>query len=71
MVERYVSELRPQYRLIVDEPPPKGAKVILKGIHTGAVIGQYYEGGQFVAWAPLPSFTHEQKERLKKIYYNR
>ena len=71
MAERYLSELRPTYRLIVDEPPPKGVKVILKGIHTGAIIGRYYEGGQFVAWAPLPSFDATQKERLKQIYYYR
>jgi hypothetical protein len=71
MAERYLSELRPTYRLIVDEPPPNGVKVILKTLHGGAVIGRYYEGGQFVAWCPLPSFTPEQKERLKQIYYYR
>ena len=71
MAERYLSELRPTYRLIVDEPPPKGVKVILKGIHTGAVIGIYQEGCQFVAWCPLPSFEPQQKERLKQMYYYR
>lgn len=71
MAERYLSELRPQYRLVVDEPPPKGVKVMLKGMHTGAVIGVFQEGCQYVAWSPLPSFTPEQKERLKQIYYNR
>lgn len=71
MAERYISELGPIYRLIVDHPPPQGVKVILKTLYGGAVIGQYYAGGNFVAWAPLPKFLPEQKERLKKVYHNR
>ena len=71
MAERYISEFKPVYRLIVDDPPPMGVKIILKTMYGGAVIGQYYAGGQFVAWCPLPSFTEEQKDRLKQLYYNR
>jgi hypothetical protein len=48
-----------------------GVKIILKTMYGGAVIGQYYAGGQFVAWCPLPSMLPEQKERLKQLYYNR
>lgn len=65
MAERYLSELRPQYRLVVEQKPPMGVKIILKTRHGGAVIGQYYDDGDFVAWAPLPSFTFEQKEKLR------
>ena len=48
MAERYISEFKPVYRLIVDDPPPMGVKIILKTMYGGAVIGQYYAGGQFV-----------------------
>lgn len=52
------------YRLIEDEPPPLGTKLILVSRNGIAVIGQYYAEGEFIAWCPLPRFTKEQKERL-------
>lgn len=65
MSERYASELRPEYRLVQDENPPLGTKLLLLCPTGVAVIGHFEEGLGYLAWAPLPKLTAEQKERLR------
>ena len=64
--ERYIAEFKPAYRLQHEEPAPLGTKCIFLSPYGSAVIGHWYEGCGFVAWAPLPSLTTEQKEKLKE-----
>jgi len=68
MTERYNSEYRPEWKLIADTPPPVSTKILLKARNGGAVIGQYYPEGGFVAWCGLPKFTTEQKHRLEMMH---
>jgi hypothetical protein len=66
MSERYVSELKPTWREIAEQPPPLGTKALFKSWYGGAVVGMWYEGCDFVFWAPLPSFTPEQKMKIRE-----
>lgn len=61
---RYLAELDPQWRLVMDEMPPKATKVLLRTLHGGAIIGDWYEDGGFVAWMPLPKFNPAQRRRI-------
>ena len=51
--ERYLAEFKPAYRLQHEEPAPLGTKCIFLSPYGSAVIGHWYEGCGFVAWAPL------------------
>ena len=65
--ERYIAELQPQYRLQHEQPAPLGTKLIMLTPYGSAVIGHWYEGCGFVAWAPLPALTADQKEKIKYL----
>jgi hypothetical protein len=64
---KYLAEVRPELRLIVDELPPLGTKVWLVDRFGNGFAGQYHPEYQVQAWAPLPKFTPEQKRRLLSI----
>ena len=68
MNEKYMAELAPVPRLIIDELPPKGTKVWLISRYGFGYAREYrkdYKG--IIAWCPLPKLTDEQKNRLKSI----
>ena len=64
-MERYKSELKPTWRLIAEEKPPLGAKVLFKSNHGAATLGVYYPESEWVWWCPLPSHTEEQKQMIR------
>lgn len=61
---KYLAERDPQWRLVIDVMPPKATKLLLRTEHGGAIIGDWYEEGGFVAWMPLPKYSPEQRRRL-------
>lgn len=63
--QRYLSEIKPELRLVVDEMPPKGTKLWLVTIFGNGFSGEYHPEFQIVAWCPLPKFSPEQKRRLR------
>lgn len=60
----YLAELNPQFRLIVDELPPLGTKILMRTLWGPLIIGPYHPEYQIVAWMPLPKFQPEQRRRL-------
>ena len=64
---RYKAEFKPELRLVIDEAPPLGTKIWLVNVWGTGVDGQFYEGGKFIAWAPLPKFSPEQKARIEAL----
>ena len=67
MTERYLAELNPACRLIVDELPPFATKVWLVTAYGRGFAGEWYRECGAVAWAPLPKLTAEQKARLAAL----
>lgn len=64
MQQRYLSELRPELKLVIDEPPPKGTKIWMVTRYGHGFSGEWHPEFQVVAWCGLPKFTPEQKRRL-------
>lgn len=62
----HIAEVEPACRLVHDHPPPI-ASVWLISKYGAGCRGVYYPEGGFVAWAPLPKMTPEQKQRLAEI----
>ena len=62
----HFAEIEPACRLVHDDPPPI-ASVWLISKYGAGCRGVYYPEGGFVAWAPLPKMTPEQKQRLAEI----
>lgn len=67
MTERYLAELNPACRLIVDEAPPFATKVWLVTAYGRGFAGEWYRECGAVAWAPLPKLTTEQKARISAL----
>lgn len=67
---KYLAELAPMYRLIVDELPPLNTKLIFLNEYGHAIISDYHREYGFVAWCPLPKLTTEQKEILNGNHLN-
>jgi len=67
MTERYLAELNPACRLIVDEPAPYETKVWLITEYGRGFAGEHYPECGAVAWAPLPKLSTEQKARLAQL----
>ena len=67
MTERYLAELNPACRLIVDEPAPYATKVWLITEYGRGFAGEYYPECGAVAWAPLPKLSANQKARLAQL----
>ena len=67
MTERYLAELNPACRLIVDEPAPHATKVWLITEYGRGFAGEYYPECGAVAWAPLPKLSADQKARLSQL----
>lgn len=65
-MSRYLSELKPTWRLIKDIPPPKATKLLFKPANGPAVIGVWYEQCGWDYWCPLPSHTEEQKIAMRQ-----
>ena len=65
--DRYLAELAPLSRLIVDEPAPLATKIWLISEHGTGFDGHWYPECGAVAWCPLPKLTLEQKQRLKDM----
>ncbi len=70
MTERYLAELNPACRLIVDEPAPYATKVWLITEFGRGFAGEYYDECRAVAWAPLPKLSTDQKARLAQLRAN-
>jgi len=62
---KYLSELRPELKLIVDQLPPMGTKIWMVSEHGCGFSGDYHPGFGVVAWCGLPKLTPEQKKRLR------
>lgn len=71
VTDKYLAELGPIPRLIVDEPPPLATKIWLITEYGTGFAGQYYKECGAVAWCPLPKLTPEQKARLKEMRSNK
>lgn len=62
---KYLAEISPNCRLIIDELPPLATKVwLITKWYTG-FAGTYHPEYDIVAWAPLPKLTKEQKDRIE------
>lgn len=64
---RYIAELNPACRLVMDELPPKSHKVWLITEFGTGFAGEYYPECGAVAWAPLPKLSTDQKARLAQL----
>lgn len=65
--EKYLAAYQPEWKLIHDNPPPLGTKLLFRGLHTGAVISVYHPEYEFVAWMELPTFSPETRSRLDQL----
>jgi hypothetical protein len=63
---RYLAELAPVPRLVMDEAPPRGVKLYLISESGPGFLGQYHPEMQIIAWCPLPKLTENQKDRLRE-----
>lgn len=59
--ERYYAEYQPIWRKVDKYPPPVNTKILLRSKHGTALIGRYYEEGQFTHWAGLPKLDPNEK----------
>lgn len=64
MSEKYKSEYRPEWKRVDKYPPPNGTKVLLRTKYGTAIIGQYYNEGEFTHWCGLPKLSKEDKDAL-------
>lgn len=65
VTQRYMAELGPIPRLVVDEAPPIGVKLWLITQYGNGFAGDWQKHyTNVVAWCPLPKLTPEQKRRL-------
>lgn len=71
MMEKYAAEFRPEWRLQFEEPAPLATKVLLLTSWQSAIIGHWYEEGDFLAWCPLPKLAPEQHEKIAKHIQNK
>lgn len=67
VTQPYLAELRPVFRLVVDELPPIGTKIWMVTQYGNGFAGDYHKEYGIVAWCPLPKLTPEQKRRLKAM----
>lgn len=67
MIDQHIAEYRPEWRLVVDELPPIGKKILMRGLHSGIFVGDYHREYGAVAWAGLPTFSPEQRRRLNAM----
>lgn len=59
----YKAELHPEWKFVDEHPAPLATKVLLLTKYGSAIIGHWYKGGGFIAWAGLPKLTNQQKEK--------
>lgn len=64
---KYLAELHPEPRLVVDVPPPKATKIWCISEHGTGFASHWHPEYGIVAWCPLPKMTPEQKRRLKTM----
>ena len=61
----YVAHEEVDWRHPVDDPPPRGAKVLLYLYPNGVtIIGEFHKSGAKL-WAPLPKVSAVLKRRLE------
>ena len=65
-MEHLASE-KVEWRLVFEEEPPLGKKILMRLQHGGAIIGDWYKESQVVAWSHLPTYTPTQRRRLDSI----
>ena len=65
MSERYKSEDKPEWKNVSKYPPPAGVKILLLTKYGTAIIGQYYDAGEFTHWCGLPKLSKEEKDALQ------
>lgn len=66
-MDRYLSELRPELKLVVDEVPPLGTKIWMVTEFGTGFAGDYHPAFHVVAWCGLPKLTPDQKKRLQAM----
>ena len=62
--ERYIAEYHPEWKAVDLVTPPFGTKILLRTRYGTAIIGQYYQEGEFTHWCGLPRLSKEEKERM-------
>ena len=65
--DKYIAELGPVYRLQHQDPAPFNTKLLFLTPYGSVVVGKWYPGCEFVAWAPLPGLQGDQKAELNRL----
>ena len=63
----HLAELNPKWRFVFEEAPPLGKKILMRTLHGGAIIGDYYPQCDAVAWSYLPTYSPTQRRLLDAI----
>ena len=71
ITEKYKAEFKPVWRLQWETPAPLATKVLLLTSWQSAIIGHWYEEGDFLAWCPLPKLSQEQHEKIAAFIQNK
>jgi hypothetical protein len=63
----YIAKHNPTWKLVFECPPPRGVRLLCRGLHTPAIISHYDPEFQFVAWMELPKYDKDTRRRLDAI----
>lgn len=64
-MDKYISELKPEWRLVSEERPPISTKCLFLTRWGIACVGRWNPESELVAWCPLPKLTTYQKIQLE------
>lgn len=67
MPNQHLAKHNPEWKLVYNQPPPIGTKLIFRGLYSGATIGEWNPEAGFVAWMELPKFSPETRRQLDAI----
>lgn len=71
ITEKYQAEFKPEWRLQWETPAPLATKILLLTSWQSAIIGHWYEEGDFLAWCPLPKLSQEQHDKIAAFIQNK
>lgn len=71
ITEKYQAEFKPEWRLQWENPAPLATKILLLTSWQSAIIGHWYEEGDFLAWCPLPKLSQEQHDKIAAFIQNK
>lgn len=69
-LQKHLAEYRPELRFVIDERPPLATKIYMVSVFGNGFIGDWRPEYQIVAWAYLPKYSKEQKEREEQYKLN-